>query len=77
MRLLWELGYRLTVLPEGIDPVDERTTFVEASKALPPDVDEDEVDELFQEVQSAIAHLGDMSEGGLAGLNEKIDWFDR
>jgi hypothetical protein len=76
MRLLGELGYHFIELPEGIDPVDERTIFIEVSKPLPAGADErSEAVDLFHEVQSAIAHLGDMSEGGLAGLDEKIDWF--
>jgi hypothetical protein len=57
--------------------VDENTVFLEASKPVPAGADErTEADAAFQEVTSAMAHLGSLYEAGIVGADEKVVWFE-
>jgi hypothetical protein len=63
--------------PELIDPVDENTVFLEASKPVLAGADErTEADAAFQEVTSAMGHLGSLCEAGIVGADEKVVWFE-
>jgi hypothetical protein len=77
MQILGDLGYGFIEHPELIDPVDENTVFLEASKPVPAGADErTEADAAFQEVASAMGHLGSLCEAGIVGMDERVDWFE-
>jgi hypothetical protein len=76
-QILGHLGYGFIEHPELIDPVDENTVFLEASKPVPAGADErTEADAAFQEVTSAMGHLGSLCEAGIVGADEKVVWFE-
>jgi hypothetical protein len=76
-QILGHLGYGFIEHPELIDPVDENTVFLEASKPVPAGADErTEADAAFQEVTSAMGHLGSLCEAGIVGMDERVDWFE-
>lgn len=76
-QILGHLGYGFIEHPELIDPVDENTVFLEASKPALAGADErTEADAAFQEVTSAMGHLGSLCEAGIVGADEKVVWFE-
>jgi hypothetical protein len=77
MQILTHLGYGFIEHPELIDPLDENTVFLEASKPVPADADErTEAGAAFQEISSAMGHLGSLCEAGIVGADEKVVWFE-
>jgi hypothetical protein len=77
MQILTHLGYGFIEHPELIDPLDESTVFLEASKPVPAGADERmEADAAFQEISSAMGHLGSLCEAGIVGADENVVWFE-